>query len=76
MDQLYKVVAAILLLANIEFNPDDDDNAAISDWSADCLVRAADLLGLDDAELEDALISVKSRAGGEYGIHYQTFPVF
>ncbi|XP_046354674.2 uncharacterized protein LOC124134078 [Haliotis rufescens] len=70
VDQLYKVVAAILLIANIEFDPDEDGNghAVISEFSEDSLTKASDLLGLSGEEHDDfheALTCVKSRAGGE-----------
>lgn len=72
VDQLYKVVAAILLIANIEFDPDEDGNghAVISEFSEDSLTKASDLLGLNGEEYDDfheALTCVKSRAGGERG---------
>ncbi|XP_046559999.1 uncharacterized protein LOC124269013 [Haliotis rubra] len=77
VDQLYKVLAAILLIANIEFDQDEDGNghAVISEFSEDDLIKASDLLGLSGEEyddLQEALTCVKSRAGGEEMFRYKS----
>nr|KAG5697372.1 hypothetical protein BaRGS_004098 [Batillaria attramentaria] len=75
VSSLYQCLAAILHIANVEFEQDpDSDTVMISDGIAKVsLANAADVLGVDDwEELETCLLTVNMEVKGERMVKFKS----
>mmetsp|Transcript_6068 Transcript_6068/g.15483 ORF Transcript_6068/g.15483 Transcript_6068/m.15483 type:complete len:1057 (+) Transcript_6068:245-3415(+) len=64
VDSMQRVLAALLHIGNVQFGSDKDDFAMIAGDAAP-LQRVAELLKVDPAGLQAALLSTTTQAGGE-----------
>ncbi|XP_070177240.1 uncharacterized protein [Littorina saxatilis] len=76
IDSLFKCLAAILLITNVEFerwDPDHDETLVLDSEGELCLANAVDVLGLEDVdEFRNSLLQVNMEVKGERMVRQKT----
>lgn len=63
IDQIFKILSAILLLGNIEFKDNEDDSTSISKSSEASISKISKLLDIDESQFSQFLLIKKSVIG-------------